>query len=256
MEWASTLTILPRTVLLCKEQAHNFPMGCDLNKLFLEFSSASLLPLSIQAYEQLQDLQGIIQQIPASSDKDQWSYIWGNNSFFAAKTYKTIIGQRSVHLAFRWIWKCKCQMKHKVFFWLLIIHRLSTRDLLGRRNMQLESYTCDLCILHKRETVPHLFLRCNFAKACQASMGVSVVTTRPVLQIFRLIKDKLQVSFYMEIIIVMSWSIWCTRNDWVFNNIDPTVEDCKQKFMKEFSLLLFRSKPSMAPQMHAGLQVL
>ena len=32
----------------------------------------------------------------------------------------------------------------------------------------------------------------------------------------------------------MSWAIWTTRNDWIFNKIDPTVEGCTQKFMREF----------------------
>jgi hypothetical protein len=44
----------------------------------------------------------------------------------------------------------------------------------------------------------------------------------------------------MEIIILMAWSIWTTRNDWIFNNIDPSVENCKQKFISEFSLMMHK----------------
>jgi hypothetical protein len=40
-------------------------------------------------------------------------------------------------------------MKHKVFFWLLLKDRLSTRDLLQRQHLVLGSYTCDLCIRRK-----------------------------------------------------------------------------------------------------------
>jgi hypothetical protein len=49
-------------------------------------------------------------------------------------------------------------------------------------------------------------------------------------QIFRRIKSKLAVPFSMEIIIIMASSIWLTRNDWIFNNVDPSVEDCRRKF--------------------------
>lgn len=42
--------------------------------------------------------------------------------------------------------------------------KLSTRDLVQRKGMELDSHTCDLCILQKNETTTHLFLRCNFAK--------------------------------------------------------------------------------------------
>jgi hypothetical protein len=33
-------------------------------------------------------------------------------------------------------------------------------------NITLESYTCENCIWQREETLYHLFLRCNFAKAC------------------------------------------------------------------------------------------
>jgi hypothetical protein len=52
------------------------------------------------------------------------------------------------------------------FFWFLLKDRLSTRDMLQRKNMELDNYTCDLCTLQKLETLPHLFLRVNFAKDC------------------------------------------------------------------------------------------
>jgi hypothetical protein len=115
--------------------------------------------------------------------------------------------------------------------------------------MVLESYTCDMCILQRLETAAHLFLRCNFAKACWASIGISVATTRPVPQIINRIRINLGVPFFMEIIILMAWSIWKTRNDWIFNNIDPSVEDCRIRFISEFKLLLHRVKQSSIPQL-------
>jgi hypothetical protein len=79
--------------------------------------------------------------------------------------------------------------------------------------MILDSYTCDLCILQRLETSAHLFLRCNFAKACWASIGATVSTSTSTLRIFNRIRRKLRVPFFMEIIILMTWSIWTTRND-------------------------------------------
>ena len=120
-----------------------------------------------------------------------WHYTWGNSNFTAAKVYRVMIGHRPVHPIFQWIWSSRCQMKHKVFFWLLLQDRLSTRVLLRRRTMELDNYSFDHCILQKLETVTHLFLRCNFAKACWASIGAAVRTSRPLLGIFRLLKEKL-----------------------------------------------------------------
>lgn len=194
--------------------------------------------------------------MPVAQGNDRWTYIWGTSVFITSRAYKTIIGQRFVHPIFSWLWKSRCQMKHKVFFWLLLKDRLSTRDLSQRKRMTLESYTCDLCILQKRETVSHLFLRCNFVKACWQSIGVSVITTRSPQSIFRQIKDRLAVPFYMEIMILMAWSIWTVRNDWLFKGIDPTVQQCKRKFISEFSTLLHRARPTMVPNMTVWMQSL
>jgi hypothetical protein len=66
-------------------------------------------------------------------------------------------------------------MKQKVFFCLLLQNRLNTRELLQRKNMVLDSYACELCLLQRLETLRHLFLLCPFAKKYYwASIGVLV----------------------------------------------------------------------------------
>ena len=127
-----------------------------------------------------------------------------------------MVGHAQTHPAFNWIWNSKCQPKHKVFLWLLLQDRLSTRNILRRRNMHLDSYTCENCILQREETIAHLFLRCNFAKACWLSIGViSPSTSCPKTAVARL-RRQLNVPFWMEIITLMAWSIWKARNGWIF----------------------------------------
>jgi hypothetical protein len=94
--------------------------------------------------------------------------------------------------------------------------------------------------MRRPETTAYLFLRCNFAKACWDSIEASVITTRTVTQIFKKVKEKLAVPFFMEIIILMAWSIWDTRNDWIFK--------------AEFSLLLYRARATLLPAMNTWLQ--
>lgn len=100
--------------------------------------------------------------------------------------------------------------------------------------MVLESTTCEMCILQKCETTTHLFLRCNFAKACWRSVGISYPSTRSATSIFNSIRRQLLLPFSVEIIILMTWSIWTTRNDWTFNNVAPTIRDVTRKFVSEF----------------------
>jgi hypothetical protein len=60
----------------------------------------------------------------------------------------------------------------------------------------------------------------------------------------------------MEILILMAWCIWTIRNDWIFNETDPSVQRCKEKFVSEFSFLLLRVKPSKIPEMESWLNSL
>jgi hypothetical protein len=131
-----------------------------------EFTQNFNLPLSTQAHQQLTILQGVLSDKQIVAGLDQWKYSWGNSIFSTSRAYKILAAGDIAHPVFHWIWKSKCQMKHKVFFWLLLKDRLSTRDLLRRKDMNLDSYTCDLCTLQRPETSAHLFLHCNFAKAC------------------------------------------------------------------------------------------
>jgi hypothetical protein len=41
----------------------------------------------------------------------------------------------------------------------------------------------------------------------------------------------------MEILIFMAWSIWTARSDWIFNDIDPSMESCKEHFVREMNSL-------------------
>lgn len=54
----------------------------------------------------------------------------------------------------------------------------------------------------------------------------------------------------MEIIILMTWSIWTTRNDWTFNNVAPTIRDVTRKFVSEFrQVALHRARTHLQPLM-------
>jgi hypothetical protein len=160
------------------------------------------LPLSEVAYEQYCELEIYIHSLEQDGSNDRWSYIWGNGNFSSQKVYIHLCGSKSA-----------CQTKHKVFFWLLLMDRLNTRGLLERKNMYLESYSCELCLLQTVGTLRHLFLKCGFANQCWGQIGVNVLAWLRPKRVVRHIKRSLGVFFSMEIIIVMCWCIWKERND-------------------------------------------
>jgi hypothetical protein len=60
-------------------------------------------------------------------------------------------------------------------------------------------------------------------------------------------------TFAMEIIIVMRWSIWSERNSWIFNNLDHSVNNCKNTFKRELLLVILRANQKHVDAMRAWL---
>jgi hypothetical protein len=50
----------------------------------------------------------------------------------------------------------------------------------------------------------------------------------------------------MEIIILMSWAIWTSRNNYIFKNENISVEGA-QSYSKEFAMVIHRAKPKYFP---------
>ena len=176
-----------------------------------------------------------------TSDHDIWTYIWGSPFFSSAKAYTHLTGHRFIHPIFHKLWASACQPKHKFFFWLLLHHRLSTRNILPRKNMQLPSFNCVCCPSNIEESLKHLFLQCNFTQSCWATLDLQVVTHNP-FAAFGQFKLQLHVSFYMEIIIIMCWCIWMQHNDLIFRGIQPSSANYLAHFKKKFALVILRAK--------------
>jgi hypothetical protein len=132
-------------------------------------------------------------------------------------------------------------------------NRLNRRGMLRRKNMHLESYNGDLCILQKEEKLRHLFYRCPFAKHCWLQIGINIPTWLKPDRPTRYTQMKLGVPFSKEKIIPMCWSIWTERNRWIFNNEDPSVQHYKFIFKSEFTMLWHMVKEDQIPAMQSWL---
>ena len=84
--------------------------------------------------------------------KDIWCYSWGSCKYSSKKAYKILIGHTETSPLFYWMWASSNLGKHKFFFWLLLMDRINTRNLLRRKNMELENYNCVLCNSDCEET--------------------------------------------------------------------------------------------------------
>ncbi|KAJ1265385.1 hypothetical protein BS78_08G073000, partial [Paspalum vaginatum] len=95
----------------------------------------------------------------------------------------------------------------------------------------------------------HLFIACPFAKQCWAAINLFPDDSRGADHLFKNLTKQIGEDFYMEIILLMCWSIWFTRNSKIFEGVDPSVFTCLSFFKKELSLLKHRIKYSLVSRL-------
>ncbi|OQU93262.1 hypothetical protein SORBI_3001G509450 [Sorghum bicolor] len=115
--------------------------------------------------------------------------------------------------------------------------------------MKMEDYKCVLCNEQTEETVEHLFINCTFAQDCWRLINLSVdPTANPFLNL-ECLKNQLNQPFFMEVIILLSWAIWMTRNNKIFKHVNASTQSCKNLFLLEMDALLLRAKKAYSPRL-------
>jgi len=62
--------------------------------------------------------------------------------------------------------------------------------------------------------------------------------------------------FFMEILILISWAIWMTRNNKICKQINASIAGCKNLFLIEMGAMLLRAKKSYSPRLQEWISVL
>lgn len=140
------------------------------------------------------------------------------------------------------------RIRGKFFFWLLIQDRLSTRNLLKRKNMFLEDYSCVLYTTSLgEETNSHVFFDCPSVETCWNALHLLILNSEDPIASITHFRTQLHLPFAMEIIVTMSWAIWMARNDIIFRGIQPSLQHYKVIFKKELVQVILRAKASYEP---------
>jgi hypothetical protein len=168
-----------------------------------------VLPLSIEAYSELQAITDILQVTPIQQNSlDQGSFVWGGMNYAPSKFYKFLFAALPSDPLAKAIWKSKMLPKLKVFSWLLHHDRLNTRDLMDRKHWQIDSsLECVLCHTHLKETRDHLFFECPFSQSCWGSIGIQWNMALQVPDRILSAKSNFVGPCFMETLACAAWNI-------------------------------------------------
>jgi hypothetical protein len=199
-------------------------------------------PLSLQAYQELVELQDIMQSNPLSESKDVWKYCWGEK--YTAKSFYTHIHSHiQVPRIYKWLWNSCCIMKTKVFAWLLLSDRLNTRDLLQRRHWKVTEDThCVLCPGKVYEDRIHLFFECNFSVRVWNYLQIEWKPHDYLQEVLDQARRSFGRPFFMEVLMTACWNIWILRNGKIFRNEKCSFTKWRSKFIQDITLLQYRTK--------------
>ena len=145
-----------------------------------------------------------------------------------------------------WLWKSKCNSKHKFFAWLVLHDRVNTKDMLIRRHWNVtNNHDCILCRAGSYEDWRHLFFNCVFSTHIWNYLQIAWHPGNNSESLL-MAKRSFKGPCFVEIVILSCWCIWKQRNGWIFKGIAPSFRGWKAIFFQEVTMLKHRVKQSVA----------
>nr|CAE04648.2 OSJNBa0061G20.4 [Oryza sativa Japonica Group] len=199
--------------------------------LSIEAEENCTLPLSVQAFQEFQELTSSLVDIELVNENDAWSYIWGNMKYSSQKFYALNFRAIKPPVHFLWLWKCNAVSNVKVFGWLLMMNRFNTKFMLDYKNCAPPDcdLSCVLCQSVAIEDPMHLIFLCPFAQNCWSLLGITWDTTLPLEGMFIRAKLDYQGSCFIEKFLYAAWHIWKQRNGFIFEQKIPSFITWRQK---------------------------
>lgn len=205
------------------------------------------LPLSGGAMQQLNNLLSRLDEVSMENEPDVWHYVW-NSHYQSKKVYDLFFCHLQASPAITMIWKNKCTMKLKMFLWLLLMEKLNTREMLQRRQVNLQSGpNCVMCTRAIVEDSSHLFFTCPFAHQCWQFLGIDWNFNLEFMNMVSTARRDFGHSFFVEVIGIVSCNIWLRRNDLIFNNSPVSFRLWKDGFKGDFAPHVHRAGISERP---------
>ncbi|GJY48454.1 RNA-directed DNA polymerase, eukaryota, reverse transcriptase zinc-binding domain protein [Tanacetum coccineum] len=178
---------------------------------------------------QFNDLLSLIQDVVLSDSSDSWMWSVDASSGYTVASGRTLIDSNILDVAPKATrWNRLIPNKVNVFIWRLMLNKLPTRVNLDRRDIDVGSILCPIC-LEDIETVNHIFFSCNMAKDLWSMFAIwwdiDIPVCANVSEWFEWLDD-LAVSNKVRSYIdgvgdSLMWHIWKFRNESIFSSSLP-----------------------------------
>lgn len=189
--------------------------------------------LSSAVQNDLQELQTILQNFSLTNESDTRL-----NNRLGNLTTKTIYDLRSPpgfpSPNWKFIWDCRTPLKIKLFAWLLVRDRLSTKlNLLKKKIVQ--TATCDICSTTD-ETADHLSFSCPFAISFWQALHIQPIINETKYLSQLKAPATIPTRHFQSFFTLCFWVLWNHRHDVVFRGRPPSIASCLQRGISESSL--------------------
>jgi hypothetical protein len=115
--------------------------------------------------------------------------------------------------------------------------------MLKRRHLVINSgFNCLMSANPPEETLEHLLFHCPFSNQCWASLNMQWQVFGTRLYIVEQGRRDWSGPLFMEVMLTGSWNIWKEHNAYLFQGVAPSLDSWKSRFMKDFELLVHRTK--------------
>ncbi|XP_058775771.1 uncharacterized protein LOC131650046 [Vicia villosa] len=197
-------------------------------------------PLAVQEALELLDILGGIKPLEDGVDTSKW---WPNaDGVFSVKSCATFLRERYLErpveancaAAINLFWGTDVPSKIKIFGWRLMLNRLPVREQLAKRNVihRDEDKICVFCSAES-EDMEHLFFKCPFSKKIwknicwwlDVQMEGELVGANHLERFVQSLKGKLKRKKRCLIWLTTVWSIWNSRNNFMFNNANFVLDE-------------------------------
>ena len=212
------------------------------------------LPLSVQAFHEFNEVQGILAGVFLEDEADMWIFSSNKGVYTSNSFYRLQFSHLENHIPSCWIWKSRCMSKHRFSAWLLLHDRFNTKDMIGRRNWKLQDNNQD-CVLCQQAILKdriHMFFQCHFSTRVWNYLQIQWMD-EIVIQNLKLAKQSFDGPCFSEIVILACWNIWKQRNGWIFNNVPASFRGWKASFIVDITMFKHRVKANLVTRLSSWI---